>query len=320
MSKQIVDSAAPGGQHPHPGRPILRINPRHILYRFHAIGIAMVFGLLRLLPVDGASWLGGVVTRCIGPRLRVSEVGRRNLAAAFPEKSAAEIDRILTEVWDNLGRTGAEYAQLDRIYDTNDLGPVAGGRIQAEGIEHFRELREDGKPAILFTAHCGNWELLPIGAVRHGLPVSVFFRPPNNPFAADLVRRIRRRTMGRLLPSGLLGTIAATEALENGEHLGMLVDQYHGLGVDLPFFGRPARTALTLAKLARRFRCPVHGAFVERLEGARFRLVLLPALDIRWTEDAQADVLNVMNLVNKTIEDWVRAHPGQWLWLHRRWR
>jgi KDO2-lipid IV(A) lauroyltransferase len=126
--------------------------------------------------------------------------------------------------------------------------------------------------------------------------------------------------MGRMLPSGLLGTIAAREALAQGEHLGMLVDQHHGLGQPIPFFGRPARTALTLAKLARQFRCPVHGAFVERLGGARFRMTLLPALDLTWTEDAEADYRATMTQVNQTIEDWVRAHPDQWLWLHRRWR
>src|SRR5262249_6587879 len=253
-----------------------------------AIGIA--FTLVRLLPLDWASALGGFVTRTIGPHLPVSRIGRRNLAAAFPEKSPAEIERILRGVWDNLGRTGAEYAQLDRIFDTDPMGPVAGGRIQVDGVDHFMKMRDEGKAALIFTAHCGNWELLPIAAMRHGLSVAIFFRPPNNPFAAELVRRIRRRSMGRLLPSGLLGTIAAQEALARGEHLGMLVDQHHGLGQPIPFFGRPARTAMTLAKLARRFRCPVHGAFVERIEGTRFRLVMQPQLELTWTDDAAADL------------------------------
>jgi Kdo2-lipid IVA lauroyltransferase/acyltransferase len=298
----------------------LRINRQRILYLLEAAGISAGFWFLRLLPLDWASGLGGLVLRIIGPFLPVSRVGRSNLRAAFPEKTAGEIERILRGVWDNLGRTGAEYAQLDRIYDTDHLGPVTGGRIQAAGVEQFLKLREDAKPAIIFTAHCGNWELLPIGAERHGLPVVVFYRPPNNPFAAELVKQIRSRSMGRLLPKGMLGTVAAANALEQGEHLGMLVDQHYGLGLEVPFFGRPARTAVTLAKLARRFRCPVHGAFVERLAGARFRVVLLPPLRIEWTEDAQADIHEVMASVNRTIEEWVRAHPEQWLWLHRRWR
>jgi KDO2-lipid IV(A) lauroyltransferase len=302
----------------------LRSKRQRILYRVQAaciaFGIAMGFGLVRLLPVTWASALGGFVARSIGPWLSVSRVGRRNLTAAFPEKEPAEIERILRGVWDNLGRTGAEYSQLDRIFDTDPEGPVPGGRIDVVGLEHFMTLRHDGKPAIVFTGHCGNWELLPVGAARHGLPLVVFYRPPNNPFAADLVARIRKRSMGRLLPRGLLGTIAAQQALERGEHLGMLIDQHHDLGLPIPFFGRPARTALTLAKLARRFRCPVHAAFIERLPGARFRAVITPALEIAWTEDAQADAKTVMTMVNKILEDWVRAHPEQWLWLHRRWR
>jgi Kdo2-lipid IVA lauroyltransferase/acyltransferase len=276
---------------------------QRILYGFQAAGIAAGFFLVRLLPLDWASALGGFVARSIGPHLGVSRVGRRNLAAAFPEKSPAEIETILRGVWDNLGRTGAEYAQLDRIYDTDPMGPIPGGRITVDGVEAFMALRDGRKPAIIFTAHCGNWELLPVGAMRHGLQVVIFFRPPNNPFAAQLVRRVRGRSMGRLLPSGLLGTIAAQEALEKGETLGMLVDQHHGLGQPIPFFGRPARTA-----------------FVERLGGARFHLVLRPALDLSWTDDAEADLRATMTKVNKTIEDWVRAHPDQWLWLHRRWR
>jgi Kdo2-lipid IVA lauroyltransferase/acyltransferase len=293
---------------------------QRILYSFQAAGIAAAFGLVRLLPLDWASALGGFVARGIGPHLGVSRVGRRNLAAAFPEKSPAEIEAILRGVWDNLGRTGAEYAQLDRIFDTDPNGPIPGGRIEVDGVEEFLALREQGKGAIIFTGHCGNWELLPVGAMRHGLSVVIFYRPPNNPFAAQLVARIRRRSMGRLLPSGLLGTIAAQEALGRGENLGMLIDQHHGLGQPIPFFGRPARTAMTLAKLARRFRCPVHGAFVERLGGARFRMVLRPALDLTWTDDAEADHIAAMTQVNKAIEDWVRLHPEQWLWLHRRWR
>jgi Kdo2-lipid IVA lauroyltransferase/acyltransferase len=258
--------------------------------------------------------------RAIGPLLPVSRVGRSNLRAAFPDRGRHEIEEILRGVWENLGRTGTEYAQLDRIFDSNHLGPVPGGRIQANGFDELLALRDSGKAAIIFSAHCGNWELLPIGATRHGLPVVVFYRPPNNPFAAELVARIRSRSVARLLPKGLLGTVAAANALERGETLGMLVDQHHGLGMELPFFGRSARTAVTLAKLARRFRCPVHGAFVERLAGARFRLTLLPPLQIKWTEDAEEDICAVMTEVNRTIEDWVRAHPEQWLWLHRRWR
>jgi Kdo2-lipid IVA lauroyltransferase/acyltransferase len=292
-----------------------------LAYTVEATVVAAGFGLLRVLSVDRASALGGLVARRIGPLLPVHRVGQRNLAAAFPEKGTAEIERILQGVWDNLGRTGAEYAHLDRLWDIEPSDLVAGGRIvDVVGFEQVFALRDQGKAALFFTGHCGNWEVLPIGAARHGVPLAVMFRIPNNPYSAAMVKRIRRRSMGRLLPSGLMGTVAAAEVLSRGEHLGMLIDQYYTRGIEVPFFGRPVRTAPTLAKLARRFDCAVIGAFIERVEGARFRLVVNPPLPIAWTEDAATDERAVMAAATRQIEDWVRVHPEQWLWLHRRWR
>lgn len=293
---------------------------KRLAYGSQAALLGVLLALLRALPLDRASALAGFVARKIGPLVPVSNVGRRNLHAAFPEKSKAEIERILAGVWENLGRTFAEYPHLDHIWDVGPEGPIPGGRIETDAIERFRELRDSGRPCIFFTGHCGNWELLPIGAERHGLKVAVVFRAPNNPYAAELVKKIRERSMGRLLPSGWLGTRAAAEALERGENLGILVDQHYHRGIELSFFGRPAKAAPVLAKLALRYRCGVTGAFVERLGGARFRLHINPAIELPDSGDPEADERRVMEMVTGQVEDWVRQHPDQWLWLHRRWR
>ena len=78
-------------------------------------------------------------------------------------------------------------------------------------------------------------------------------------------------------------------------------------------------TAPALAQLALRFDCPVVPARVERLEGAHFRLTAYPPLEIVRSGEHQKDVLELMTRVNALIEEWVRARPEQWLWLHRRW-
>lgn len=285
-----------------------------------------LFVLARAIPVGAASATGGWIARTAGPLLPVSETGRRNLRRAFPELDEAEVERILKGVWDNLGRTVAEYPHLQRLWDYDPERPDADSRISVDGIEQFVALRDDGKPALIFSAHLGNWELLPMAAARHGLPLAVLFRPPNNPHAAALVRRIRAKAHGQpgrddgLLPSGVEGALAAVELLGQGMHLGMLVDQRFRRGVLVPFFGRPAQTGTVLAKLARRFDCPVHGARVERLGGARFRVSLTPPLPLPHTDDAEADIAETMRLVTATIEGWVRERPEQWLWLHRRWK
>lgn len=295
---------------------------RRVLHAVEAGFLHALFVIARVVPVDWASAAGGWIARTVGPWLPVSNTGRRNLRRAFPEKSEAEIEAILRGVWDNLGRTVAEYPHLQRIWDYDPERPAAG-RIEVVGVEEFVAMRDDGKPALIFSAHLGNWELLPLAASRYDLTLSVVFRPPNNPHAAELVRRIRAEAHGReggLLPSGVEGALAAVDALERGEHLGMLVDQRFRRGILVPFFGRPAQTGTVLAKLARRFDCPVHGARVERLGGARFRVSLSPALEVPRTADAEADIAETMRRVTALIEGWVRERPDQWLWLHRRWK
>ena len=108
--------------------------------------------------------------------------------------------------------------------------------------------------------------------------------------------------------------------LSRGGHLGILVDQKLNDGISVPFFGRDAMTAPALARLGLRFGCPLVPVQSERLRDARFRMTVLPRLEIEDTGDISADVLAAMTRVNAMLESWVRARPEQWLWLHRRWR
>jgi KDO2-lipid IV(A) lauroyltransferase len=292
---------------------------KRLLQGLEGLVLILLWIPVRMMPIDWASAAGGWISRKLGPRLPVSRVGRYNLKRAFPEKSDAEIERILRGVWDNLGRYALEYPHLKRIWDYEvDAGRPC--RIEAVGVEQFMSLRDDGKPALIFACHLANWELLPVAAARHGLPVTVLYKPPNNPIAAEMLERIRRDAMGELLSTGVHSAVAAVEVIEKGGHLGMLVDQHSRFGPVVPFFGNPVRAAPLLAKLARRYQCPLHGARVERLDGARFRATLTPPLEIPITDDVTADVEAIMANVTSIIEGWVRERPEQWLWLHRRWR
>jgi KDO2-lipid IV(A) lauroyltransferase len=291
-----------------------------LAHRLEAALVMGVFALTRLMPVEAASWVGGWLARCIGPLLPVSRVGRDNLRHAFPEKSASEIERILRGVWENLGRTAAEYPHLQGIWDYDPGIEDRNARVVFEGLEHLVERYRDDQPAILFSAHLGNWELLPIGAARHGLPMVVMFRAPSNPFVAQLVDRVRGAAMGLFVAKRVEGAAAAARLLEDGKWVGMLVDQRYGRGVRVPFFGRPAASATLLAKLVRRFGCPVHGIKVERLPRVRFRVTVSPPLELPRSDDPAADERLITTRVNEVLEGWIRERPEQWLWLHRRWR
>ena len=182
----------------------------------------------------------GWTMRTIGPLLPENKIGRANLVAAFPEKSAAEIDTILRGVWDNLGRMGAEFAHLDRLWDFDPKQPDRRGRIELRpaDIQRFIGLLNDGKPALIFAAHLGNWELPAIGAATYKLDSAVLYRKPNIAAIDRWLAETRAASMGTLIPTGLDAPMKIAEALQRGAHVGMLVDQYYVRGVEVTFFGR----------------------------------------------------------------------------------
>ncbi|ANH04407.1 lipid A biosynthesis lauroyl acyltransferase [Shinella sp. HZN7] len=280
-----------------------------------------VFGLLsllKLLPADGAINFADRAARWIGPKTRRHTLTLTNLRNAFPEKTEAEIAAIALDAWGNMGRLAAEYVFLDRLFDF-DPARTAPGRIEVSGIPLFVDLRDNPRPFIVFTAHTGNFELLPVAGASFGLDVTVLFRPPNNPYVADKVFEFRRARMGDLVPSHAGSSFTLARKLEAGGPVGVLVDQKFNKGLHTTFFGRKVQTNPLLAKLVRQFDCEVYPARCIRLPGNRYRLELEPAMDIPRKENGAVDVDATAQMLNDKVEQWVREYPGQWLWYHDRW-
>ena len=288
-----------------------------------AVG-ALTIALLRATryfdPIKTAN-LFGRIAGLIGPLTREQRIGRANLTAAFPEKSRGEIETVLAGVWDNLGRLGAEFAHLDHIWEHDPAFPEQS-RIEIGPRTHelFAQLRLDGKPALIFAGHLGNWELPAVAAVAHGLDAAILFRRPNSASANRIIEELRAVKMGTLIPAGRDAPLRMAEALRNGQHVAILVDQYFTNGVEVTFFGRKTKANPTLARLLRQIECPVHGVRIIRLPGHRFRAEL--SEEIKPVRDAsgQIDVQGTMQAITSVVEGWIREYPDQWLWLHRRWR
>jgi Kdo2-lipid IVA lauroyltransferase/acyltransferase len=302
---------------------------RRIRRRARRAGNAVLGGLavgllngLRMTNIDRSADLAGWLMRNVGPLLPENKIGRENLASAFPDKSTAEIEAILRGVWDNLGRMGAEFAQLDRLWDYDPDFPNRPSRIEfsQEGVGRFVKLLNDGNPALIFAAHLGNWELPAICAATHRLDSAVLYRTPNNAAVANWLRQTRAASMGEIIATDLSAPVKIAEALKRGAHVGMLVDQYYVRGVEVMFFGRPTMANPLLARLAQHFNCPIHGTRIVRLPDHRFRAELTEEITPVRDAAGNIDIAGTMQLITTVIEGWVREHPEQWLWLHRRWR
>ena len=276
---------------------------------------------LRLTNPDALADFAGWAMRTLGPLLRENQIGRANLVAAFPEKSKAEIDVILRGCWDNLGRMGAEFAHLDRLW-VFDRDHPAQSRIELAqpDIERFHKLLDDGKPALVFAAHLANWELPAICAATYKLDSAVLYRRPNIAGIDHWLTETRTASMGELISTDLYAPMKIAEALERGAHVGMLVDQYYVRGVPVTFFGRRTLANPLLARLADHFDCPIHGVRTVRLPGHQFRAELTEEIKPARSAGGKIDIAGTMQIITSVIEGWIREYPEQWLWLHRRWR
>ena len=296
--------------------------------RLNALSSALIGGTIvglmqmtRLMSADRTRDLFAAVTRKVGPHLREHKIGRANLTAAFPEKTPDEIETILMGVWDNLGRVGAEFAHLDHIWKFDRDHPETNTVVfSPESEERFLRLRDDGKGALVFASHLANWEVPALPAPMYGLDSAVLFRRPNIAAADRMIQELRSVNMGEMIATTHEAPVKLAAALQRGVHIGMLVDQHFGRGVDVTFFGRPAKANPLLARLVRQIDCPIHGVRSIRLPDNRFRVELTEAIEPARDADGTVNVQGTMQRVTSVIEGWVREHPEQWLWLHRRWR
>ena len=287
----------------------------------HKVEYALARTILRILkPLPrplarlGAGLVAFLVYLLAG---RFRRVAHRNLRLALPELSAGERRRIVRGVYLNLGRMLAEFARFPR-YTRQNVAQV----ITYDGFENYEEAVRRGRGVIYLTGHLGAWELGAFAHSVYGHPLHVLIRPLDNPKLNELVNRHRTLAGNRILEKrDFLRSIL--EALKKNEAVGILADQNASLqdGVFVEFFGVPACTASGLAKIAVRAEAAVVPAFAfwDAAQG-RYRLRFDPPLELVRTTDPDQDVVANTQLLTSVLEQHIRRHPDQWLWIHRRWK
>ena len=289
-------------------------------YKFSAGFLRGLINLVHRMGPERAGRGARFLMRRIGPLTRENRMARESIALAFPEKTQAERDKILAGVWENFAQVIVEFVFLEELAKGFDPANPTEGRITVAGIDQFVQLRDDGKPAVIIAAHLANWEILGVVAHKFGLKSVLPFRAPANFHFGEEILSKREALMGTLVENSRGAAFEIASALDRGEHLGMLVDQKLGSGLDVPFFGRPALTNPLAAKFARQYDCPVHGARAIRRPDGGLHLELTPAIELPRDKDGLIDVRAATIRINEIVEGWVREHPEQWFWLHDRWK
>jgi len=282
-------------------------------WRLEVAGYDLFGALFRLFPTDLASALGAAVFKAFGPLTRAHRTALLGLRLAFPDMSAAERARLLAAQWDNFGRYVFEFPLTHRL-------TPAGGRVEVVGAERLAAIAASGQPAVLISGHFSNFEVMAAVIVDAGIACNVTYRAANNPYVDQRIIDSRRRYGVTLFaPKGGEGARELLEAMNAARSIAMLNDQRYDMGVAAPFFGRPVMTNPAAARLALRFGAAIQPMSIERLKGARFRCVIHPPIEVADTGDRTADIAAGVAAINAFIEARVRARPGEWWWLHRRW-
>lgn len=242
-----------------------------------------------------------------------------NLKLAFPEKSDEERSILMRECFDNLGRQLGLFSQF-ATRSQQELRDM----IDPSGFENLdAAIAKHGQRLILWTAHLGAWELTSFGFSFLGHPFTFLVRRIDNTRIEETVDSVRTRFGNKTLDK-LAAARSMLKILRSGESpLGLLFDlnTLDDEAIFVDFFGVPAATSFIVSKLALRTRAPLLPVFAPwSEEKKKFQLIVTPLVEPEITGDEEADVRRLTTRLSRIIEDQIRQHPGQWLWVHKRWK
>jgi KDO2-lipid IV(A) lauroyltransferase len=285
----------------------------NFLWRVEGGIVSSLAALGRLLPPDTSSAFGRRLLRWLGPHLDKTRKLRTNLMIAFPEKNAAEIESLVADAWANVGAVLGEFPHLARLQKEASI------RFEYVTKGDPEVFKAPGKVAVFVAAHLANWEIAPAAIIARGVALTGIYTPLVNPWLDGLVCRARDSIGLATVPrEGAARQLM--RQIRQGRSIGLLVDQRVDSGERVPFFGHDMLTATTPAQFALRFDCELIPVQVQRLDGARFRVIFHEPVvpdDARASEHEK--IMQMTRKVSALFEAWIRDRPHEWMCSKRRW-
>ena len=282
-------------------------------------GLAILLSIpLAVLPLPwsrkAGEALGLLLFHTWGSRRKIAIENLRSSTNVQAVVISRPVEKVIRDYFRNLGRFLSE---IIKIYW--GLGRRIIDSVEVDGIEHLRAAQAKGKGTLLVTGHCGNWELLAIAASTKIAQISIVVRPINNPYLNGLIEHVRKRYGNRVIDKkGALRHIM--QGLKRNDCIGILMDQavVPEEGYVIDFLGRGAWTTKMPAVIAHKTGAAVVPAFIHR-DNHGHRITIFPEVELARDEGENA-LENDTERFSRFIEDYIREHPTEWLWIHRRWK
>jgi KDO2-lipid IV(A) lauroyltransferase len=288
---------------------------KKIRYLFEAVIFWVFMDFVKILKVDFAANFCAKIAKFIGPKIKVHKLAKNNIKNAISELKDDEIEKILENMWDNLGRIIGEFCFISRL-EIEKLEEFV--EISKESKENILSLKESGKGGIIFSGHIGNWELGPKVLEKFGLNVSTVYRPLNNPFVEEMTAKMRKTDM---IGKNSAGNRKIIDVIKNGGFVIILADQKVTEGAPIKFFHQEAVTTTSIARIALKYQIPIIPARIIRIGNQfKFKAQIEKPLVIENKNNLDEDIKNITLQINKKLEIWIKEYPSQWFWVHNRWK
>ena len=281
------------------------------------LAVRSLLGAIGALPLETSMRFGKAVGRFLAKRFpKLQKTARRNLELAFPEMPEKERERIALGTFESLGRHLGFVSHFKKF----KLESVRA-LVEVVGKEYFDRAHASGRGILFFTGHFGSWEVFNLLPPAFGYGMNILVRRIDNPLVENYVDNMRTR-FGSITLDKTKSARTMFRALEQGELLGILADlnvqEKEGVFVD--FFGIPASTTVSIAKLAIKTNAVVLPAFAVWEESKRKYVVYLePPVEYKPDDNSPENIRDLTQKITATVEKYVRRYPEQWLWIHKRW-
>jgi len=288
-----------------------------VKYFFEFISIISLFCIFKIIGLKNASSLGSILGKSIGPLFRSKHITKQNIKTGLGEINEKKESEIINDMWSNIGRTFAEYVFLkDFKFNRTNFN-----HMKIYGANRLDEIKKNNEPAIFYSGHFANFELMAMELEKSGIKCAAIYRPLNNFFLNPIMEYLRMKYIcPNQIPKGRMSMREIISKVKNGYSIALMVDQRVSEGPRTLFFNKPAHTTTIPAQLALRYNCKLVPISLERKEDVNFEMTIHEPYKIEKTENDEEDIKNITLKINRIIEKMIIKNPRQWIWSHNRWK
>ena len=285
---------------------------KYIKYFVQFLFAISCFIIFKILGPRLSSNLGGKIFEIIGPFFRSEKIINSNIKKALPDINFKNLKKIKRLMWNNYGRTFAEYMFIKEFRN----GKISKN-IEIDGQEILEKIKKENSQVIFISGHFSNFELMAMHLEKSGINLCAIYRPLNNIFLNGIMERIRKKYIcKKQIKKGIVSLRQLIALKKNNFSTAIMIDQRVSEGILSNFFNHKALTTTIPAQLVKKFNIPIVPVYIERIENINFKICI--SKHIYFDEDTTTD--KITDELNRILEKMILNKPENWIWSHNRWK